>query len=88
MSNHQFWLEQAKSFPYDAPDSYQEDYDTNKQPPVAKDWCHLAARGVLANLLGRRGIRPALEDLDEDIRIDIIDSVTEIIRAAHKSENQ
>lgn len=51
-------------------------------PTAAIDWAHAAARGVLANLLDRRGIGNELEQLDEGIRDEIVEEVAEIIRVA------
>lgn len=65
-------------FPFD-----QE--DGKSTPPV--DWAHSAARGVLNNLKDRRGIRQELDEIDEDIRIEIVESIAEIIRIAEKTKN-
>lgn len=54
------------------------------KPP--KDWSERAALGVLANLLDRRGIKHALADVedDEETTNEIVESLAEIIRLAHR----
>ena len=49
-------------------------------PKPATDWAHRAARGVLANLSDRRGVRQALEGIDGDIKKELTDSIADIIR--------
>jgi len=68
----------GNKFPFD-----QEDGEST--PPI--DWAHSAARGVLNNLEDRRGIRQELENIDEDIRVEIVESIAEIIRIAEKQRN-
>ena len=76
-------LDHGAQFPYDAGADFWE--DRNPTPPPATDWAHAAARGVLADLLDRRGIKWALEDedIDQDTRSEIVQSLSEIIRLAH-----
>lgn len=69
-------LEAGSKFPYDQPD----DVDA---PVPATDWAHAAARGVLSNLRGRGGIGNELEQLDEELRQEIISEAAEVIRQAH-----
>lgn len=45
-----------------------------------KDWAHKAARGILADLSDRRGIKNELADVDMDVCIEMIESISEIIR--------
>ncbi len=80
MSNAKNRLEHGAEFPYDAPDKWWN--GDGKNPPQAKDWAHAAARGVLADLSDRRGIKGELEMIDEDVRAELVKSVAEIIRAA------
>lgn len=56
----------------------QHPYDGRK--PV--DAAHMAALGVLADLLDRRGIRQELEQIDGDIRAEIVTELAAIIRVA------
>jgi len=72
-----FWLEHGSKFPYDRPDSER------KKAKPAKDWAHVAARGILADLSDRRGIRNELEKCDEDVRMELVKSLARIIRLAH-----
>jgi hypothetical protein len=75
-------LSDGACFPYDAPDEWFEQ-SGEPLPPPARDWSHRAARGVLANLSDRRGIKHALSDIDEEVRHDIVDSLAAIILEAH-----
>lgn len=65
-------LDMGAKYPYDA-----EDVPT---PPV--DWAHAAARGVLADLCDRRGINWEFESVDTEVRIDIVEALSAIIRLA------
>jgi len=77
-----YTLEQGDQFPYDSEDGY----GTNALPPV--DWAHRAARGVIAALQDRRGIKRGFDDIDEDVRMEIVSSLAEIIRQAAAEEKQ
>lgn len=79
MTNAKHALEHGAQWPYDAPDSRSSDI-----PPPAKDWAHAAARGVLADLTDRRSIKNGFRDIDEDVRVEIVESLAEIIRIADK----
>lgn len=70
-------LDQGAKYPYD-------DGDSNLTPPPAIDWAHAAARGVLADLLDRRGIKGSLdnEEIDHETRVEIVQSLAAIIRLA------
>lgn len=46
------------------------------------DSAHRAALGVLGELTSRSGIGDALEQLDDDLRVEIVDAVAEVIREA------
>jgi hypothetical protein len=74
-------LELGANFPYDAGADFWE--DRNPKPPPATDWAHAAARGVLADLLDRRGIKWELEKVDHDVRTELTQSLAEIIRLAN-----
>lgn len=66
---------------YDTPDMGEND----ELPPVveeAKDWAHAAARGILYDLCDRRGIKNGFDDIDEDVRKEIVESLAAVIRAA------
>lgn len=74
----------GNAYPYDAPDAWW-DADTMLTPPAAIDWAHTAARGILADLKDRRTIKWSLDNIDEDVRADIVSSIAEIIRAARRA---
>lgn len=69
--------------PYDAPDDF---YDAEDTAPPAKDWAHAAARGVMHDLGDRRGIKRHTENVAEDVRAELVQSLAEIIRAASDQE--
>ncbi|MBC9968848.1 hypothetical protein [Ralstonia insidiosa] len=73
-------LERGAKFPYDAPDSWWR--DDGESPPAATDWAHAAARGILADLKGRSGVDDALQNVDEETRMEIVQSIADIIRTA------
>jgi hypothetical protein len=74
-------LEQGDRFPFDAPDAW---WHSNKMPPPPPaDWAHRAARGVLHNLADRHSIKRGLENVDEDVRAEIAETLAAIIRKAH-----
>jgi hypothetical protein len=62
-------LEHGAKFPYDG-------------DGPAIDWAHAAARGVLADLCDRRGVKHELREVDDDVRVELVASVAAIIRAA------
>ena len=66
-------LQHGASFPFDG------DIDN---PTPAVDWANAAARGVLANLLDRGGVGNVLEVLDQEIRDEIVEEISAIIRLA------
>lgn len=66
MSDPKQRLDHGSKFPYDAGSNFWEG-DGNSTPPQALDWAHAAARGILADLLDRRGVqrlRPGVLLLD------------------------
>ena len=62
-------LEHGAKFPYDG-------------DGPAIDWAHAAARGVLADLCDRRGVKHELREVDDDVRVELVASIAAIIRAA------
>ena len=52
----------------------------------AEDWTHKAARGICHDLLDRRGIKWEFEKVDDDVRVEIVEALAEIIRAAFFQE--
>jgi hypothetical protein len=73
-------LEHGRRLPFDAPDAWLE--SDAGAPPPARDQYHAAARGVIADLRGRRGIKHGFDDPDEAIRCDIVNSLAAIIKSA------
>ena len=71
-------------WPYDAPDAWR-DADAPGSPPPARDWAHAAARGILASLEDRRGIKHELDDVDEDVRAEMVETFAGVIRAAARA---
>lgn len=78
MENNIYLLRGDKS-PYDC--------DGEESLPP-KDWAHRAARGVIANLEDRSGIGNILDDLDLDIKVEVVDALAEIIRDAHRESGK
>jgi len=78
-------IDHGAQFPFDAPDSWWDGDGLN--PPAATDWAHAAARGVIANLQDRGGIGNELErsKVDEETRVEVVNSLAEIIRAAART---
>lgn len=77
-------LSSGEEYPYDAPDSYMDPVD--EYPPPAQDWAHAAARGVIADLEDRAEIKYGFGNVREHTRVDIVQSLAEIIRVAYTQE--
>lgn len=75
-------LEHGAKYPYDAPD----DWTSEDGPPPAIDWAHAASRGVIADLCDRGGIKHGFNDIDEEIRAEIVESLAAIIRLSQGIE--
>lgn len=72
----------GNAFPFDAPDEWWAGDGRNPPPPVDK--AHATARGIIAELQDRRGIKLGFIDLDDEIRIEIVEKLAEIIREGMK----
>jgi hypothetical protein len=72
-------LRHGNRFPYDASDEW---WESDREPPKPDDWAHAAARGVLADLTDRRGIKDGFKRIHEDTRRDITLELAGIIRQA------
>lgn len=70
----QAFIEMGNRDPFDADD------DGKKRP--ARDAAHVAARGIINNLEDRHTIKFSLRGIDHETRIEIVDDLAEIIRAA------
>lgn len=69
-------IDHGLEFPYD------NDSDIDGAKPIA-DWAHAAARGILSDLTDRRGVKHELNNIDTDIRVELVESLADIIREAH-----
>jgi hypothetical protein len=83
-------IRHGNRFPFDAPDAWWEDSGHGSKPktPKPKDWAHAAARGIIANLQDRGGIKHELEIqvIDEDTRKEIVEEMAAVIRAASRTK--
>lgn len=68
-------IKHGKSWPYHTPDK-------GARKPNLNGFSEIAAAGVLADLLDRRGIKWALEDVDHATRKEIFNSLKNIIEVA------
>jgi len=57
-------------------------YESEDNPTPAPDWAHAAARGVMYDFSDRRGIRQAFDSIDDDVRLEIVETMADIIREA------
>ena len=71
-------MKRGAEFPYDGGTEFWDSDASN--PPAAKDKAHATARGILADLSDRRGVRHVLDDVDHDVRAELTESLAEIIR--------
>jgi hypothetical protein len=76
-------LERGEKFPFDASDTWWKE-SGGKSPPKSATWSQYAARGILADLTDRRGIKQGFDEIDEDVRAEIVESLAEIIDLANK----
>lgn len=76
----QYTLNKGAKYPFDAPDEWWA--GDGECPPPPSDWAHAAARGVLADLQDRAGVKRGFENIREDIRAEMVSSLAGIIRLA------
>lgn len=76
-------LARGADYPFDGPSEW---YDIEQpRPPLPPfDWAHAAARGILADLNDRSGIKHGFIGISEDVRAEIIGSLAAIIREAYQ----
>lgn len=74
-----FYLRHGNLYPYDA------DGDGAFRS-AEDDWSLRAARGVLANLCDRRGIKQELEQVDRETRAEMVRDLADIISLAAREE--
>ncbi len=76
-------LELGEEFPYDT------DFDLYPSSTTpSTDWAHTAARGILADLCDRRGIKSELDKVDLDVRIELTQTIAAIIRMAYSRKEK
>jgi hypothetical protein len=63
---------------------YELDPGDNLEPP---DWAHHAARGIMADMCDRRGIKEELRIVDMDTRKELVADLAAIIRLAHGEDD-
>jgi hypothetical protein len=79
-------LKQGADYPWDAGDQFEDDVEI--LPTLAQDWAHYAARGILADLTDRRGIKNGFNNIDEQTRGDIVTKLRQIILVARREARQ
>lgn len=77
-------LDHGALFPYDAGADFWEDRTPTPAPTL--DWAHAAARGILADLGDRRGVKQELDAVDHDVRAELVQSMAAIIRLANENK--
>lgn len=75
-------LKTGGEWPYDTPDGWEYGHPL----PEAKDWAHRAARGIIRDMCDRRGIKWGFENIDADVRVEIVETTAEIIRRAYSEK--
>jgi hypothetical protein len=73
-------LAHGADFPYDGGGEFWTKIDV--PPPPAVDWAHRAARGVLADLSDRQGIKHELYNVDYSVREELTAAIAAVIREA------
>jgi hypothetical protein len=80
MSDAEIHIEHGNKYPYDAPDSWWQKSDGNPPPPADK--AHAAARGIISDLKDRRDIKHQFDNVDEEVRSELVETHAAIIRTA------
>ncbi len=78
MNNAELHLAFGDQYPYDQLDGTPGVTTL----PANRDRAHRAARGVISDLRGRRDIKRGFENVDEAIRVEIVNTLAEIIELA------
>lgn len=88
MSRAENELKHSDKYPYDALDAWWKNEVPHKSIPLSDDrkgdWAMRAARGIISDLQDRRDIKRGFENVDEDVRVEIVNSLAEIIRTAYR----
>jgi hypothetical protein len=78
-------IKHGNAYPFDERDAWWNSDNEPQKPSKPKDWAHAAARGIIAGLQDRQGIKHQLTtEIDEDTRREIVEEIASIIRAAAK----
>lgn len=75
------------AYPYDATDQWKEEEAMETPPPRPDDDAHLAARGIIADLMDRAVIKYGFNRVDETVRIQIVSDIADIIREVFPRTN-
>lgn len=59
------------------------EWDGKFPEPSEVPWARLAAYAVIDDLRGRRGIRQEMDQIDDDVRVEIVEHLVAIIAAAY-----
>jgi hypothetical protein len=75
-------IERGECFPFDGSDEFWSS-DISVPPAPSRDWIHVAARGIMADVTDRRGIKQAFQVCDwlEADRVKLVNDLCEIIMA-------
>lgn len=85
MSDAERSLKLGADFPYDASDEWWRQKKW-PGPTPSVDWAQAAARGILADLTDRGGIKHGFDDVDEQTRVEIVMALAAIIRLARATK--
>jgi hypothetical protein len=75
-------IRHGNQYPFDASDEWWN--GSGDDPPKAKSWAHSVARGIIADLQDRHTVGDALGGIDEETRVEIIETMTGIIRLGYE----
>lgn len=74
-------IKHGDEFPFDATDEWREDFTKSTWNPKPKDWAHATARGIIAELRDRNTIKHGFDNIDENTRAEIVQTLAAIIRS-------
>jgi hypothetical protein len=75
-------IKHGNDYPFDAPEKWWLEESQSTPPPKPKDWAHAAARGIIASLQDRKGIKHELTtEIDDETRVEIVAEIAAIIRS-------
>lgn len=74
-------IKHGNQYPFDEIDAWWNDENEPQKPSKPKDWAHATARGIIASLQDRQGIKHQLTtQIDEETRQEIVGEIAAIIR--------